>query len=691
MSEFKQAALTYAKLGLPVFPLAEKQKVPAVKGGCKVATIDLDQIEQAWNARPYLNVAIATGNGLAVIDIDVDDLKGEDGMVELKAWEAQHGELPETVTAVTGRGGYHMFYRIDKPVSCSTNAELGIDIRGDGGYIVAPPSVHPNGTTYEWENSPEEYEIAKADDNVMAFIRHVQPSSKRGTHFKLPETIGEGERNDTLMRMACSLQSYGYDDDLIRAMVESANKLKCKPPLPAYELDNIVKSATRYEKGNAKKKDSNGVSNVALMLKNNGLPMQTIENCGRVLANDPELSGRFYYDTRGYTRMVSLPVPWDKGTGDRPISDADYCGLAAYLEREYGLMSKQKAIDAVVNISMQNKQNPVAEWLDSLSWDGTERMDTLLMCFLGCEPTDYNIAVTRLFMYGAIARAYHPGTKFDYMPVLIGKQGIGKSMFLRRLGVRSEWYCDNFNTISGDDAAEKLRGLWIAEMAELLATKKQKDVEGVKAFLTSTVDTIRPKYARETEQRPRACVFCGTTNDGAFLTDTTGNRRFLPVECGVYDAPMSLFAKDVDQYFVQAWAEAVQKFKENEPKLVLDDSLQVYALEKQEQYTEDDTRVGMIKAYLDNRIELIKQRKGDDYDYKKMRVCVQELIEEALPEAYAKNTSRFLINEVHKIMQTQIPGWMRYPKSKGKAACGKYGIQRCYVPINNSIGETEKP
>ena len=257
-------------------------------------------------------------------------------------------------------------------------------------------------------------------------------------------------------------------------------------------------------------------------------------------------------------------------------------------------------------------------------------------------------------------------------------------MFLRRLGVKSEWYCDNFNTISGDDAAEKLRGLWIAEMAALLATKKQKDVEGVKAFLTSTVDTIRPKYARETEQRPRACVFCGTTNDASFLTDSTGNRRFLPVECGINSAPMSLFDKDAEKYFEQAWAEAVQKLKSDKPTLVLDESLQVYALEKQEQYTEDDPRVGMIQAYLDNKLECAKQkcdRDNEPFMQEILRVCVQEIIEEALPEAYARQASRFLINEVHKIMQNQIKGWQKYPNKNNKARCGQYGIQRCYIPL----------
>ena len=678
---YMDAALECAKRGWAVFPLVPGEKTPAVAGGFKVATTDLDQIEQAWRANPRFNVGIATGgmsNGLLVIDLDVDDAKDEDGYLTLRSWELEHGDLPETVTAVTGRGGLHMLYRVDEPIACSVNSELGVDIRCEGGYFVAPPSLHPNGSRYEWENDPADYKLAKADANVLSFVRHVQPERlTRGAKFELPAQIAAGDRNDTLMRFAASMQARGEDDVFILAALEAANKLRCKPPMGERELQKIVESVTsRYDKGSPRKA-ADGARCAALMLKPNGQPLQTIENCSRVLSSDPALAGRFYYDVRGFTRMVTLPLPWDGGKGDRPVSDADYCGLAAYLEVEHGLMSKQKAIDAVVNVSMQNKRNPVAEWLDSLEGDGEERGSTLLTVFLGCEPTDYNMACMRLFMLGAVARAYEPGTKFDYMPVLIGRQGLGKSMFLRRLGHESAWYCDNFNTIAGDDAAEKLRGLWVAEMAELLATKKQKDVEAVKAFITSTVDTIRPKYARETEQRPRACVFCGTTNDNSFLTDATGNRRFLPIECGMVEPSMSLFAEDVDEYFTQAWAEAAREWREERPKLVLDESLQSYALSKQEEYTEDDPRVGMIQEYLDNKLRAAEQRGGAD----RLRVCVQQIMEEALPEAYSKqSSSRFLINEMHKIMQNRISGWEKYPHGRGKARCGEYGVQRCYVP-----------
>ena len=149
---------------------------------------------------------------------------------------------------------------------------------------------------------------------------------------------------------------------------------------------------------------------------------------------------------------------------------------------------------------------------------------------------------------------------------------------------------------------------------------------------------------------------------------------------------MSLFADGVDDYFSQAWAEAVHVYKRDRPPLVLDARLQSYALEKQDEYTEDDPRVGMIQAYLDDRLSNERYKAG--FDPMGVRVCVQELVEHALGDAYARQAnSRFLINEVHKLMQSKVHGWVKYPLSHGKARCDCYGVQRCYIPDLGEVGE----
>lgn len=688
----KECALAYAtRKSDPwaVFPLAERSKVPAIAGGFTNATTDTDTIEGAWNYRPNMNIGIATGGmsggsrgALVVIDLDVDDVKGEDGLETLHEWERENGELPETVTAITGRGGMHLFYYVTEPLSCSTDPDAGVDIRADGGYIVAPPSVHPDtGRRYEWENHPDDYEVATADDNVLAFIRAHQVQ-KQHEKFKMPSVIKKGQRDDVLFKFACSLQSQGYDDDAVMACVQTYNDMKCEVPLPQADIERIVNSATkRYEKGEPKAftKNRNIVER-----NDKGAAKQTISNYMRVLTNDAALSGRFSYDMRAYTRMVTLPLPWEtNGAGERPLKDSDYSGFAMYCE-DYGLNSKQKSIDALMLTCEANARNTVQEWLDGLTWDGEERLNFLLPTFLGCEPSDYVVSVTRTFFAGALSRALTPGEKFDCVPVLIGKQGLGKSVFCRRLVCEHRtWFGDNFNTFNGDDAVEKMRGIWIAEISELTALKNSRDNQSIKGFLTAGDDTIRPKYGRETEKRKRACVFIGTTNDASFLTDPTGNRRFLPIECGAHEPAMSLWEPDINAYFEQVWAEAMVLYKQGEISCVLPKQYEATAIAMQEAYTEDNPNIGLIQAYLDETLANAKAnalRSGGTLDLREVRVCVRELTEKALRLSEYQLQSKALQNEVHEIMQNKIEGWQKYPESKGKARCGEYGVQRCYIP-----------
>lgn len=677
LSVLGEAALAYARRGLAVFPLAERSKVPCIAGGFKNATTDPAQIRAFWAHRPNANIGIATGGmsgGLVVIDCDYDEARGEDGMRTVRSHEAAEGEFPDGACVTTPRGGEHIYLLADEPFDCSTDSDWGVDIRGDGGYVVAPPSIHPNGGMYEWDMDIEDYGIPKANSSALSFIRKLQ-GRKKGEAFKLPDTIGKGERNDTLFKLACSMQSRGEDDDVIYAYCTAVNARKCKPPLADAEVEKIVEQALRYQKGEGARRMPGNTGQVSTMLRTNdkGNPYQTIANCEVVLGNDIRLAGRFAYNSMAYAKTVECPLPWDPSTGVRPIADSDYASLTAYLEREYMLTSKEKAIDAVLITSMANRYNPVTAWLSSLQWDGTERIPYLLPTYLGCDMSDYNIDALKLWMRGAIARAFQPGVKFDTMLVLKGEQGIGKSEFLRKMAHSPEWFNDNFSTIEGDAAAEKLRGMWIVEIAELLAVKKAKEVEGVKAFITSREDRYRPKYARETEARPRVCVFAGSTNSDSFLTDPTGNRRFLIVECHK-EAIASDIVRDPEaqDYIDQCWAEAMAAWNAGERSLVLPDAHWDEAERIREKFTEDDPRVGIIQEYLDRRL-------GDPRT--PARVCVKEIMDNALRLEFEGNPSRRLVNEIHAIMANQVRGWTMYPGNRnGKASCGAYGIQKCYVP-----------
>ena len=252
VKSMKEWALYYADLGLAVFPLAYRNKVPAIEGGCKAATTEKSKIERWWNQNPRYNIGIATGNksnGLVVIDLDVDKNKGIDGYEVLRDWQNKHGELPETWQSITGRGGYHYFYKDTITHSNKVGLYEGVDIRGEGGYIVAPPSVHPNGNTYEWEQEPKEYEIAQVDDIVNDFFKGEKQriDSEHKTNFKVPELIPEGKRVDTIVRLIASLRTKGLDDDAIKAAVRVENEKRCNPPLKEKELEKAVFPALKRD------------------------------------------------------------------------------------------------------------------------------------------------------------------------------------------------------------------------------------------------------------------------------------------------------------------------------------------------------------------------------------------------------------------------------------------------------------
>lgn len=252
----KEYALYYSRLGLAVFPLKPGSKQPLTEHGLKDASKEPQQIESWWSKWPTANIGIATGTvsgGLVVIDLDVDKDKGIDGRVMLREWEVEHEKLPDnTWLAITGRGGYHYFYHDTSTVRNRTGIYEGIDIRGDGGYIVAPPSIHPNGNTYEWEQDPMLYPLAEANGAVFDFL--VGPAVKEPEQilFELPERIPDGQRTTAMVKLVCSQQAKGLSDEAIRAAVRAENEAKCVPPLTDQELEKEVFPAlTRYQKGTA--------------------------------------------------------------------------------------------------------------------------------------------------------------------------------------------------------------------------------------------------------------------------------------------------------------------------------------------------------------------------------------------------------------------------------------------------------
>ena len=700
LSDLGKAAVWYCENGFDIIPIKARGKEPfgkIAKNGLRDSFNNPEDAVKVWTQYPNLNIAIVCGKvsgNLVVLDFDEDDAEGVHGFDTLADWEEEYGELPRTATAITGRGGMHYLYRAGSPIHPSVNRDKGVDVRGEGSYIVAPPSVHPNGTPYTWNTgeAPWEIGVAHADDNVLAFIEDVQRNGGRNQDapeyekFVLPVHIKRGARDDTLYKYGCSLRSKGYPDDAIGPMLRDVNAKKCIPPMTDDEIDKLVRQVCKKGPGHDGKgtfvdeptglgRPGKAFTDLALATNDKGRVLQTTANMIVAIKGDKQLAGRFWYDSIAFTRMVSCPLPWDDRIGERPIADEDYTGLTAYLERAYGLTASNRIIDACQFVCKENERNPIVEWLDSLVWDGEPRVGTLVTYALGADNNEYNREVERLFMLGAVSRAYEPGCKFDYMPVLIGPQGIGKSRYVSLLAHIPAWYDDNFNTIDGDAAIEKLRGLWIAEMAELLATKKAREVEAIKAFITSTKDVIRPKYARETVQRLRVCVFIGTTNDHDFLTDSTGNRRFLPVECNATECSEWMFSEEAERYVEQMWAEIVHLYKESRPPLLLSSDLVPIAKELQEAHTEEHPVVTMAAKIAD---ELWQTKSADAYAGSvDERLCTREIFL-LLPDDIQRGGFNQL---VRKDIATALDASEAWERMRGKQRTRGYGVTGCWTPI----------
>lgn len=690
MSEYPSmydAAIEYAKKGFAVFPLKYRDKVPLTRNGCKDATTDVAQIKAWWQKYPNANIGLATGSvsqNVFVIDLDIDEDCGIDGYHSLEDWQREHGDFPETWTAITGRGGYHLYYRGNGRIKNRAGIIDGVDIRGNGGYVVAPPSIHKNGNRYEWEYSPDEFEIAKTDNNVEYFLNH--DDQKQGAAFTMPNIVAAGQRNQMLFRFACMMQAKGASDQSVFAATMAENESSCSPPLTEQEVRIIVSSATKYDKGKPIHIDSEGVAtrenkddvigNPEWVLNfldcnhdkdgNIKSVKQFVHNFEIVMDKDDRFAGKIRFNEFAQQLYLCGNVPWEKEDNCRAWSSHDDSALFSLIQADYGLKSRQDFADALKNVSMRNKFHPVRELLDSLTWDGKEHIRSLLPEYLGAEDSDYTYQVMRLWMLGAVSRVYKPGSKFDYTIILQGSQGIGKSTFLKLMALDDSWFNDSLDSLDSDKAVQSLTGSWIIELAELKSLARTAGgVESVKRFLTATQDKYRIPYERRADTFYRQCVFAGTTNKDDFLQDETGNRRFLIVQTGVKKPSKSLFVPEIMDTIKLAWAEAVHIWKNEKPQLILPEAYMQEAKELQEANMADDGKRGIIQEYLEG----------------KTQVCAREIWEKALGENVSPR--KYQITEINDII-AKVPGWKKLKSPRNFEGYGKQrGFQKTVLQTEN--------
>lgn len=416
-----------------------------------------------------------------------------------------------------------------------------------------------------------------------------------------------------------------------------------------------------------------------------GKLLSTIQNMRLIMEHDPRVKGKFWVDRFAQRMKCNGAFPWPGAQGERGWKDTDDSGMRWYLETTYHLTGVNKIIDATNLTAERHAKDPVVDYLNGLEWDGTRRVERLLVEYLGAEDSAYTRAATRKMLVAAVARIMRPGCKFDQMMILSGPQGLGKSTLLQRLG--RDWFNDSINSFAGKDARENIQGVWIVELGELTAMDKS-EVEAVKQFVSQREDWFRAAYGRRTEQYPRRCVFFGTSNKDAYLRDTTGNRRFWPVDVGKQEPTKSVFDDLTDAEVDQIWAEAVELYRQGEP-LYLDSELTKEAQDIQEAHREVDPWEGLITDYLNEELPLdwdrwdLERRRAwrdgmvPDREQTETKPRDKACVAEIWCELLEQDKSRLDTRAQRRIGQilSAAPGW---EKAKGTARFGVYGIQKAW-------------
>ncbi len=578
-----------------------------VSNGVNGASKDPSMIRQWARSYPNANWAMRTGDpmpgGGFLAVLDEDPRNGSEESI------TSFPDLPDTCTQTSGGAGRHRLFRFPhRPASRTVGP--GLDLQGGGKYIVIAPSQHHTGGFYHWAlgEGPGEIDVPDAPewlvegtgdhtprpdrDNENTAVQTVlgelfklagrggavMPSGQQMANCPNSENHGDvrGRGEDTscvLLPPAGGSQFGGFKcmhsscanlkwhdilkmmpDEMVRAAQKKypprlVNVNATQAPAPTQSVDpsepyKIVKDAMSWK-----------------TTKTGYKPIADFVNVITVLTYDPRWIGVLKFDEFSQVLRFTKEPPWhpdDKPKNQSPVwTDEDATCMDAWMRRIWGIeVPIEKIRAAAYTVAKREACNPLKDWLGTLSWDGTQRIDTWLTRYIGVTDSPYVRSVARKWLISAVARGMTPGCKADHVLIMEGGQGVGKSTALRTL-CGQEFFSDSKIDIGNKDSFVSLRGRWIIELAEL-ASLSRTESDQSKAFFSSGVDSYRPPYGRELVSVPRSCVFAGSTNAGQYLNDESGGRRYWPVKVGVIDIEGLVYDRE------QLWAEAVQAFKSGE-------------------------------------------------------------------------------------------------------------------------------
>lgn len=571
---------------------------------------------------PSGGYGIPTGgtNGIFVVDIDMKN--GKDGCGSLITLAAGRA-VPETATVATPTGGVHLYFRLPPGVYIPNRRALaeGIDIRGEGGYVVGPGSPHKNGGTYQDlggvpADAPAwllELVIAPKKSTPTAVAHYtVEPTSPAGVRavewakafLARAEAAIEGQGgSDRLFHVACHLQYSALPREILQELIEEVYNPRCVPPWSPREIEHKLEDANeRFEEprglcspgfldmlaqratdAESKREPSelHEYSFAPGMRSSAPLEKVSVSDVVGDLYEHVAWAGVLQFDTFR-DRVIAIDPPVKLDAEADGLSDNDVQLIRLWLEYHGKRLSTVDVRAAVETVARRRAFDPRVDWLTTLQWDGTPRLDRVLPDYFQTTDSPYELAIGPRWFTGLVARAMEPGCQMDCTLVLEGPQGIGKTSALRALMPVPGWYAETTCGVEAKDFYENLRGVWLMAFDELDSLSRSATTR-VNTALTSLRDHYRNAYGHYASDYPRTCGFCGSTNQETYLKDTAGGRRFWPVKV--------LRPINIDKLTAaraQLWAEAHRRWFDKQPWHVNTPELRALCEEEQEDRRERD-------------------------------------------------------------------------------------------------------
>lgn len=528
------------------------------------------------------------------------------------------------------------------------------------------------------------YPIQKALIKYLSDIYEPQGDPETATRWK---PIGSHHRAGVTVYDERFVYSYHANDEnhgkLMNAwdLVLNAKFGRCSPEnAPVKMKDLALKDADVRE--HIEKEEPGSWKDLLVSNKNGMADIQ--RNVELILTHDPHFGGpESFKKNELKTRVEITNIPW---TQSEIWTDWEEAEAISYIEYEYGKVSQRHIEGAVKNVARQNAYNPIATYLDSVrgTWDEQERVSTLFHDYLGAEKDDYNAAVAMVQLLACAYRAYHPGYKIDTMAVLNGPQGIGKSKLIQQLSRGTACESLTVADVKGKEATEKVVSSWMAEIAELDKIPTAL-ISSFKRFVSQEKDTFRPAYGHNVEVVPRHCVLWGTTNSPeGYLTDATGNRRFLDVKChgGGKKSAYHMTENEVNQI----WAEVMAHYDKGE-KPIMPEYLAETVLNHQREALLRDPLQGMVEIELNSTIpdgwegmsrearrdwlcmDPVQRARINPASHQRQFICVQEVFYEIMKHPLQTRMKSDDVNHINNIM-TRL-GWIT--SGSEEKQCGPYG------------------